>query len=76
MPALSGPAHSIRTYGVGFGGVAPNIPPEVIPTVATQSNAQVRFQFGPATRDFIRALSGWIGFGQPLAQTLYLTVKR
>jgi len=42
------PGDILYLYGVGFGDVTVNIPPGVIPTVLTQLNAQVQFQFGPA----------------------------
>ena len=94
------PGDVLYLYGVGFGDVTVNIPPGVIPTVLTQLNAQVQFQFGPAlvTPYYAGYYPNFIGLdlfglvvpdvpdgdhqitvlvnGQPLAQTLYLTVKR
>ena len=63
----------------------------MIPTVLTQLIAQVQFQFGPAlvTPYYAGFYPNFIGLdlfglvvpdvrvnGQPVAQTLYLTVKR
>ena len=94
------PGDIIYLYGVGFGDVTANIPPGVIPTVLTQLNAQVQFQFGPAlvTPYYAGFYPNYIGLdlfgvvvpdvpdgdhlitvlvnGQPLPQTVYLTVKR
>ncbi len=43
------PNDVIWTYGIGFGEVAPPIPPGEVASQASQLRAPVSFQFGPAT---------------------------
>jgi len=60
------PGETITTYGIGFGGVTPNIPAGQIAGVASQLDASLQVMFGstPATLSYWGLAPGFVGLYQ------------